>query len=143
MAGGYQIIIGKDGIKIITPAKFEAKAGQHKFEGGEKVVSPVTVLPTAPNDYSRKFFIPKSEESTESNIRVGNPTHILGFRSDDHKPIFAENIKSNTTDEKIVTNRFYTDHSTKAIVHLFVDLPVMNIHESNEDEDGKDEDLNG
>ncbi len=29
MAGGSQIIINKDGIKIITPARFEAKAGQH------------------------------------------------------------------------------------------------------------------
>lgn len=36
--------------------KFVVRAGQHKFESGEKVVSPVTVLPTAPNDYSRKFL---------------------------------------------------------------------------------------
>ncbi|WP_327858755.1 hypothetical protein [Acinetobacter guillouiae] len=37
MAGGSQIIINKDGIKIITPAKFEVKAGQHLFKTGEKV----------------------------------------------------------------------------------------------------------
>lgn len=121
--------------------KFVVRAGQHKFESGEKVVSPVMVLPTAPNDYSRKFFIPMSVESAESNIRVGNPTHILGLRSDDHKAIFSENIKLNSSDENITTNRFYTDKSTNAIVHLFVDLPVMNIHESDE-EDAKDEDLN-
>ena len=29
MAGGSQIIINKDGMTINTPAKFEAKAGQH------------------------------------------------------------------------------------------------------------------
>lgn len=29
MAGGSQIIINKNGITLITPSKFEAKAGQH------------------------------------------------------------------------------------------------------------------
>ena len=66
----------------------------------------------------------------------------MGLRADDHKPIFSENIKSNSSDETVKTNRFYTDQSTKAIVHLFVDLPVMNIYES-DDDDAKDEDLNG
>ena len=32
MAGGSQIIINKNGITFITPAKFEAKAGQHLFK---------------------------------------------------------------------------------------------------------------
>ena len=59
--------------------KFVVRAGQHLFESGEKVVSPVTVLPTAPNDYSRKFFIPTNAESAESNIQVGIPIHILGL----------------------------------------------------------------
>ena len=122
--------------------KFVVRAGQHKFESGEKVVSPVTVLPTAPNDYSRKFFIPTSVTSAESNIKVGTPTHILGLRADDHKPIFSEKINSNSSEESVETNRFYTDQSTNAIVHLFVDLPVMNIHESDEEE-AKDENLNG
>lgn len=121
--------------------KFVVRAGQHKFESGEKMVSPVNILPTAPNDYSRKFFIPPNAQSTESNIKVGQPTHILGLRTDDHKPIFSENIKPNNSDEIVKTNRFYTDKSTKAIVHLFVDLPVMNIHES--DEEVRGDDLNG
>lgn len=141
MAGGSRIVISDDGITISTGGKIVYQAGQHKFEGGQKVVSPMTVLPTAPNDYSRKFFIPTSVESVESNIRVGNPTHILGLRSGDHKPLFYENIKSNNSAKNIETNRFYTNQSTDAIVHLFVDLPVMNIHES-DDEDGKDDDLN-
>jgi len=37
MAGGSQIIINKNGITIITPAKFEVKAGQHIFKSGAKV----------------------------------------------------------------------------------------------------------
>lgn len=114
--------------------KFVVRAGQHIFESGEKIVSPVTVLPTMPNDYSRKFFIPTSVESAESNIRIGNPTHILGLKADDHKPIFSEKIKSNNSDKKTTTKRFYSDKSTNAIVHLFVDLPVMNVHESEDDD---------
>ncbi|WP_111895910.1 hypothetical protein [Acinetobacter sp. MB5] len=47
MAGGSQIIIGKDGIKIITPAKFEAKAGQHKFEEGQRIQAEIPQLPLA------------------------------------------------------------------------------------------------
>lgn len=45
MAGGSQIIINKDGIKIITPAKFEAKAGQHLFKSVESVKMFQNVLP--------------------------------------------------------------------------------------------------
>jgi len=37
MASGSQIIINKNGVTVITPGKFESKAGQHKFENGAKV----------------------------------------------------------------------------------------------------------
>lgn len=47
MAGGSQIIINKNGITFITPAKFEAKAGQHLFKGGEKIIEEILFLPTA------------------------------------------------------------------------------------------------
>lgn len=92
MAGGSRIVISDDGITISTGGKIIYRAGQHKFEGGQKVVSPMTVLPTVPNDYSRKFFIPTSVESAESNIKVGTPTHILGLKADDHEPIFFEKL---------------------------------------------------
>ncbi len=44
MAGGSQIIINKDGITIITPAKFES-AGQHLFKSGEKAEVDLPILP--------------------------------------------------------------------------------------------------
>lgn len=53
MAGGSQIIINKDGIKIITPAKFEAKAGQHLFNNGKS---------TNPNLPSLPIFEPKPQD---------------------------------------------------------------------------------
>ncbi|MDC4318763.1 hypothetical protein NQ674_17045 [Acinetobacter baumannii] len=46
MAGGSQIIINKSGITIITPSKFEAKAGQHLFKSGANVSVEFPVLPT-------------------------------------------------------------------------------------------------
>ncbi|ATZ65631.1 MULTISPECIES: hypothetical protein [Acinetobacter] len=45
MAGGSQIIINKNGITIITPAKFEVKAGQHLFKDGAKVETKLPFLP--------------------------------------------------------------------------------------------------
>ncbi|QFS18738.1 hypothetical protein FHP22_10125 [Acinetobacter indicus] len=45
MAGGSQIIINKDGITFITPAKFEAKAGQHLLKSGENVHTTIPLMP--------------------------------------------------------------------------------------------------
>ncbi|CAI3125801.1 hypothetical protein MWMV18_MWMV18_00586 [Acinetobacter calcoaceticus] len=45
MAGGSQIIINASGIKIITPSKFEVKAGQHLFKPGAQVQMPQIALP--------------------------------------------------------------------------------------------------
>lgn len=45
MAGGSQIIIDKNGITLITPGKMESKAGQHKFESGERVSAVTNNLP--------------------------------------------------------------------------------------------------
>ncbi|MBJ9902069.1 hypothetical protein [Acinetobacter bereziniae] len=55
MAGGSQIIINKNGITLITPAKFEVKAGQHIFKDGVKIE---TKLPFLPEDtaYNLKYL---------------------------------------------------------------------------------------
>ncbi|MBJ8481045.1 hypothetical protein I6M70_16935 [Acinetobacter pittii] len=45
MAGGSQIIINKSGITVITPSKFEVKAGQHLFKPGTQVQMPQIALP--------------------------------------------------------------------------------------------------
>ena len=45
MAGGSQIIINKNGITVITPGKFEAKAGQHLFNSGQQVKADIPLLP--------------------------------------------------------------------------------------------------
>lgn len=45
MAGGSQIIINQSGITLITPSKFEVKAGQHLFKPGAQVKMPQITLP--------------------------------------------------------------------------------------------------
>lgn len=57
MAGGSQIIINKNGITIITPAKFEVKAGQHKFLEGSKVKYSLPDLPNVKLPYSNKLDV--------------------------------------------------------------------------------------
>ena len=44
MAGGSQIIINKNGITVITPGKFEAKAGQHLFKSGAQTNYELPIL---------------------------------------------------------------------------------------------------
>ena len=70
MAGGSQIIINKDGITIITPAKFEAKAGQHLFKKGSKVNFSLTKIPNILLPYSNKldvYNLFKTDEINEIN----------------------------------------------------------------------------
>lgn len=45
MAGGSQITISDEGITISTNGKILYKAGQHKFESSERVVSHLPTLP--------------------------------------------------------------------------------------------------
>lgn len=56
MAGGSQIIINKNGITIITPAKFEVKAGQHIFKSGAKVETRLPFLPEGTTYNLRYLF---------------------------------------------------------------------------------------
>ena len=55
MAGDSRILINDQGITISTEGKIVYQAGQHKFEGGQQVVSEIYKLPDAPTDYSLKF----------------------------------------------------------------------------------------
>lgn len=73
MAGGSQIIINKDGITIITPKKFEAKAGQHLFKGGERISSLSRELPKLGWNYL-KFYI---TDETGSPLPSGTTYSLL------------------------------------------------------------------
>lgn len=119
MAGGSQIIIGKDGIKIITPAKFEAKAGQHKFEGGEKVVAPATVLPTAPDTYSHKVNYQFEYTDSEGN-KIASPENIekqVFVIEDDTSRLLVQRSINHPTED--TTLRFHTAEAQPFTALLF------------------------
>ncbi|MDR0234831.1 hypothetical protein [Acinetobacter sp.] len=73
MAGGSQIIINKNGITIITPAKFEAKAGQHTFKQGAEVGVNLQGLP-AYEMYNEKFqmLLPSGEPIPKIDYKISN-----------------------------------------------------------------------
>ncbi|KJV42531.1 hypothetical protein CAP42_06645 [Acinetobacter indicus] len=103
MGGGSQIIINKDGIKIITPAKFEAKAGQHLFKNGTKVDIARTVLPDIRIKTEHRNFQAINSENNEILINI--PYSILNKRTGIKTYGFTDNegmthtIKSPETDE--------------------------------------------
>lgn len=86
MAGGSQIIINKDGIKIITPRKFEAKAGQHIFKGGAKVQTELPFLPEG-TAYNLKYLFTDDDgipyKSTPYTAIYPNGSEIKGITDED------------------------------------------------------------
>ena len=77
MAGGSQIIINKNGIKIITPTKFEAKAGQHLFNSGTHVDAPIPALPDIENPYILQYLVKNKENKILSNKRAIESINFL------------------------------------------------------------------
>ncbi|MCL6233841.1 hypothetical protein M5F03_01420 [Acinetobacter sp. ANC 5579] len=72
MAGGSQIIINKEGITFITPAKFEAKAGQHLFKNGAKVSTQLPTLPVAKQPYILQYLV-----KAKDNIPLANKPYFI------------------------------------------------------------------
>lgn len=103
MAGGSQIIINKDGIKIITPTKFEVKAGQHVFQSGAKVDIVRTVLPDIRIKTEHRNFQAIHSETNEILKEI--PYSILNKRTGQKiygqtdKEGMTKTIKSAETDE--------------------------------------------
>lgn len=78
MAGGSQIIINKNGITVITPGKFEAKAGQHLFKSGAEVGVNIKGLP-AYESYNEKFqmLLPSGEPFKSADYKISNGSDEL------------------------------------------------------------------
>ena len=86
MAGGSQIIINKNGITFITPAKFEAKAGQHLFKGGAKVVTKLPFLPEG-TAYNLKYLFTDDDgipyKNTSYTAIYPNGSEVKGITDKD------------------------------------------------------------
>lgn len=89
MAGGSQVIINKNGITFITPAKFEAKAGQHLFKGGQMVENNV-----------RQFLEPYSHQIQlldENNKPLGKNIPYYIYDASEHKEFYGRtNVEGKT-----------------------------------------------
>ena len=99
--------------------KFVVRAGQHLFESGEKVVSPITVLPTAPNDYSHKVNY-KFEYTDGTGSIITTPYEIQKqvfiLEEGTSKLIAKRNLNNSTED---TTLRFYTSEAKPFTALLF------------------------
>lgn len=129
MAGGSQIIINKDGIKIITPAKFEAKAGQHLFQSGQSVRPTVPSLPVfepKPQDLFLEYFHADGTPAKGSKYTVtfSDGSQKLGFLDENgqafvqdvpvgeakvvYEPVFNQNDQPTTIDDSWFSNFIQT-----------------------------------
>jgi len=115
MAGGSQIIINANGITIITPAKFEVKAGQHKFLGGAKLNA---VLPSLPTIIQQPY------------------SAAITFLDDGKQPMVNYNYKltsENGVEVKGVTNEFGKTQPIQTDNREKIDLFIADIPNTPED----------
>lgn len=100
--------------------KFVVRAGQHKFESGEKVVSPVTVLPTAPNAYSNqvnyKFEYTNSEGEKVDDVETNKKVFVV--ENDSGRLLAKRQLLEANKDTSL---RFYTSEEKPFTAMLFYD----------------------
>lgn len=118
MAGGSQIIINKNGIKIITPAKFEAKAGQHLFNKGSKIQ---TILPNLSN-----LVMNKESYSFTNRIDVFDIFQDYDFSQVKYRAFLPEQetYKVGNLDENGRTERFVSLNNAKEKIQVVIDDPA-------------------
>ncbi|MCU4493603.1 hypothetical protein KTI63_14205 [Acinetobacter guillouiae] len=104
MAGGSQIIINKNGITIITPAKFEVKAGQHIFKSGEKISLKIPLLPENQQNSLRYRFV------DDDSAPYANTKYTAYYEN-------GREVKG-VTDKDGWTNTLYSSHPQEIKIHL-------------------------
>ena len=104
MAGGSQIIINKNGITVITPAKFEVKAGQHIFKSGAKVEAKLPFLP----------------EGTAYNLRyLFTDDDGIPYKNRSYTAIYPNGSEvKGVTDKVGYTSTFFSNEEKDIKIHL-------------------------
>ncbi|BAP35058.1 hypothetical protein AS4_01180 [Acinetobacter guillouiae] len=104
MAGGSQIIINKNGITIITPAKFEVKAGQHIFKSGAKVETKLPFLP----------------EGTAYNLRyLFTDDNGIPYKNTPYTAIYPNGSEiQGMTDKDGYSSTFFSNEEKDVQIHL-------------------------
>lgn len=109
MAGGSRIVISDEGITISTNGKILYQAGQHKFEGGQKVSYELPLLP------SEKMIDKKS-----MRFDLGNLDFISDFSQQKYRVYRKDNsFYEGTLDARGRTKRIFTEESEE--LELFID----------------------
>ena len=119
MAGGSQVIINKNGITFITPSKFEAKAGQHKFLGGTKSN---VILPSLPKIIEQPY------------------SAAITFLNDTKQPMVNYNyrlIAENGTEVSGVTDQFGKTQPIETNQREKVDLLIADLPNDEQKSSGK------
>ena len=106
MAGGSRIVISDEGITISTGGKIVYQAGQHKFEGGEKVVSHFPILPTV----DKGLFNVSVQLTDRENIPYKNKAYFAITESG--------KMYEGTTDSEGYTTPIYTEEQENINFHL-------------------------
>lgn len=104
MTAGSQIIINQDGITIITPAKFEAKAGQHLFENGVKVTTRIPHLPEG-TAYNLKYLF-----TDDNGVPYKNTSYTAIYPN-------GSEIKG-VTDKDGYSSTFFSSEEKEIQIHL-------------------------
>ena len=129
-AGGSQIKINSKGVFVSTSAKFEAKAGQHCFEGGERVASVQYSLPQAETEYSHQI-------DYQWDVATEDEKEIFVVGKQDGRLI---NTNKNIQDanQSVSSLRFYTSEKTEFVAlgfnSSYVYLTQSAVQDNNIDE---------
>ena len=129
-AGGSQIKINGSGVLITTGGKFESKAAQHVFSGGERAIMSKISLPMAPTLFSNKInYIWENDSKNEKEI----------FVLDKANNKLIKNKADKTNDNNIMSSlRFYTPQQIDFMALAFNSTHVQ-IKQKLYDSENKDE----
>jgi hypothetical protein len=124
MAGGSQIIINSDGVKVITPAEFEVKAGQHLFKGGALVDIPLPALPISPTDFSQKIEFNYGSDRSENLYREVSKLYV--FEKETGISLHTQEFNNNEEEHKHESKRFYTTEEKDVVgLVIYKDFPLI------------------
>ena len=108
MAGGSQIVINNQGITITTNGKVIFKAGQHKFEGGQKASVAIPLLPKL-GLYNVTYEVKDKDTQELLSFTKYILTNELGHS------YYGE------TDENGLTKTIYSDKEESYSLHVITD----------------------
>ena len=130
MAGGSRIVISDDGITISTGGKIVYQAGQHKFEGGQKVVSPKISLPMSETPYSNKI-----DYTRDSNLNHKKEIFVL---DQNQNSLIKSKVDNLDHKNNLSSLRFYTPQSTEFIA-LGFNSSYVSVEQKRLDGENRDE----